>query len=129
MPVEADRRHNACRDDRADKTPPVFCRQAQKALDAAADNDRADHKAVVSGRERHHRRQKRKAQAHHDRKPGADAPDGIELNERADTGNKHGRLNEKRRVDGGECHAVIDRDACNQHDRRDVRDEHRQHVL
>lgn len=59
----------------------------------------------------------------------ADAPDGIELDERADTGDEHGGLNEQRRVDGGECLSVIDGDARNQHDGRDVCHEHGQHVL
>ena len=40
-----------------------------------------------------------------------DAPDGVELDERADTGDEHGSLNEQRRVDGGERLTVVHGDA------------------
>ena len=118
--TEADGRHDTCRDNRADKTPPVFCAQAEQALNAAADNDGSDHQTIILRGKRHHGRKERKAQAHHDRQPRTDTPDGVELNERADTGNQHCRLNEQRRVDGGECRAVVNSDARNQHDRRDI---------
>ena len=39
-----------------------------------------------------------------------------------------GGLDEHGRVDGGEGRAVVDGDAGDQHDRRDIGDEHGQHV-
>ena len=51
------------------------------------------------------------------------------MNEGTDTGDEHGGLDEQGRVDGCECLAVVDGDACNEHDRRDVCHEHGQHVL
>ena len=69
------------------------------------------------------------AQAHHDGQPGTDAPDRVELDQRADTGDEHRGLDEQGRVDGGERLAVVHGDARDQHDGRDICHEHGQHVL
>ena len=44
---EADGRYDAGRDDRGHKAAPIFDCQAQNALDTAADDDTADHNAVI----------------------------------------------------------------------------------
>ena len=120
---EADSRDDASRDDGGDELDPVLGQQAQDALEAATDDDGAERVAVAHGRaDGTHRRDEGEAHAHDDGQAAADAPDGEELDERANTRNEHRGLDEHRRVlDAG--------GSRNDGDGSQVGDEHRQDVL
>ena len=65
--AQTDRDDHAGRDDGGDDLAPVLGRQAQHAFKAAADNDRADHDAVILRGRRKTGGEEREADAHDDR--------------------------------------------------------------
>lgn len=65
--AQTDRDDHAGRDDEGDDLAPVLGRQAQHAFKAAADNDRADHDAVILRGRRKTGGEEREADAHDDR--------------------------------------------------------------
>lgn len=119
--AQTDRDDHAGRDDGGDDLAPVLGRQAQHAFKAAADDDRADHDAVILRGRRKTGGEEREADAHDDRQTWADLPDGVELQKRADTGDEHAVLQQPRRLNGGEGFALIDGDRGNDDERRDDR--------
>lgn len=65
--AQTDRDDHAGRDDEGDDLAPVLGRQAQHAFKAAADNDRAEHDAVILRGRRKTGGEEREADAHDDR--------------------------------------------------------------
>ncbi len=121
----ADGRHHRSGHHRRDDPPPVFGKQAERSLDKAAHQHRADHRLVaVGGADIAQNGDKGKADAHDNRQPRADPPDRIQLNQRRDARHKHRVLQQHRNL-----RAVQSRRRADHGDRGQVRHKHRQHML
>ena len=127
--AQSDGHHHAGRDDGRDESAPVLGRQTQDTLKAAAYDDGPHHDAVVLGGRGQAGRQKGKADAHDHRQTGADLPDGVQLEQRADAGDKHTVLQQPRRFHRRKGLAVVHSHGRNDDKGRDVGHEHGQHVL
>ena len=122
---EADGRDHHGSHDRRDNPAPVLREQAKHAFDAAAHDDGTRGRAhAVCGHHARHNGNEREADAHDDGQSAAQAPDGEQLDKRADACNEHGRLNHPARFRIAKAGH-----AGNDHDRRQVRHEHGQDVL
>ena len=92
---EADGRHDAGRHDGRHKTAPPPRAQAQHPFQAAADEGGAQDGAVpVLDADDAERGHESETDAHDDRQPAAQGPDGKHLQQGPDTGDNHGRLDE-----------------------------------
>ena len=117
--------HHRGRNNVRDELEPVFSAETEQAFDDTAHDDSAHKRAhALRSADGNRNREKRKADAHHDGEPGADFPDGVELDERADARDNHAVLN-KRSGD-----ALFDPDdICKDDDGGNVAHEHGEHML
>ena len=79
-----------------DELEPVFSAEAEQAFDDAAYDDCAHERThALRSADGNGNREECKADAHHDGEPGADFPDGVELDERTDARDNHAILNKR----------------------------------
>lgn len=99
--ADGQKRESDGRDDRScnnmrDELEPVFSTEAEQAFDDAAYDDCAHERThALRSADGNGNREEREADAHHDREPGTDFPDGVELDERADARDNHAVLNKR----------------------------------
>ena len=92
---QADGNNHAGGHHRREEALPVPGAQAHQALKNAAQDDRANHPLIAQiriGANDQEASKEGEADAHYDGQLGADFPDGVELHAGADTGGKHGAL-------------------------------------
>ena len=122
---EPDGRHDAGRHDGRHKAAPPPRAQAQHPFEAAADEGGAQDSAVpVLDADDAERGHESETDAHDDRQPAAQGPDGKHLQQGPDTGDDHGRLDETACLFRPQMHHA----GYNQN-RRDVGHEHGQDML
>lgn len=122
---KSDGRYDAGRNNRRDEFGPVFREETDGPLDKAADDYRADDGVIaILGADGAGYGHERKADAHYNRQSRAHLPYRKQLNQRTDSGNHHGGLNQLSRFTGPQVAGV-----CHDDQRCDIRDEHRQDVL
>ena len=122
---ESDGRYDTGRNNRRNELGPIFCKEADSAFDEAAHNDGSDNGIVpILSADGAGHGYEGKADAHYNRQSRAHLPYRKQLNQRTDSGNHHGGLNQLGRFPGPQMAGV-----CHDDQRCDIRDEHRQDVL
>lgn len=108
-----------------DELEPVFGAEAEKSFDNTANDDGAHERShALRYSDGNGDGEECETDAHDDGEAGADFPDRVELDERADACDNHAVL-DKRSGD-----ALFDPDnICKDDDRRNVTHEHGEHVL
>lgn len=108
-----------------DELEPVFGAEAEKSFDNTANDDGAHERShALRYSDGNGDGEECETDAHDDGEAGADFPDGVELDERADACDNHAVLDER----GGKAFFNPD-DVCKDDDRRNVAHEHGEHVL